>query len=141
MAPNPQSPSVGIDRRTGKMLTGWDHVKQSLDVIFTTSFGERVMREYFGSLVPNLLGRNITPEEIVPYFSAVVSAIEQWEPRFRVTKIVPLEVTRGGLFKFAIDGVYRPRALQGDFTAAGDFRVGGYVDADGRYSRLESEAA
>lgn len=133
MAIDPQSPSVGIDRNTGAMITGWDHVKQSIDVIFTTKFGERVMREWFGSLVPNLLGRNITPEEITPYFAAIVSAIEQWEPRFRVTKIVPLEVTRDGKFRFVLDGVYRPRALQGDFTVVGDLRIGGYVDSDGRY--------
>jgi hypothetical protein len=37
------------------------------------------------SFVPNLLGRLITPEEVVPYFAAITSAIEQWEPRFRVT--------------------------------------------------------
>lgn len=132
MAVDPNSPSVGIDATTGKMLTGWDHVKQSIDVIFTTAFGERVMREWFGSLVPNLLGRNMTPREIVPYFAAIVAAVEQFEPRFRVTKITPLEVTRGGMFRFALDGVYRPRALQGDFTPEGQKRVGGFVSDDGR---------
>ena len=127
MAVDPLSPSVGMDAATGKMLTGWDHVLQSIDTVFTTQFGERVIREWFGSLVPNLLGRNLTVREVLPYFAAIVAAIEQWEPRFRVTKIVPIEVTRGGSFKFEMIGVYRPRALQGDYTAEGQRRVGGYV--------------
>ena len=80
-------PSVGIDAATGDIITGWDHVVQSLRDIFDTRFGTRVMREWYGSFVPNLLGRLITPEEVVPYFAAITSAIEQWEPRFRVTRI------------------------------------------------------
>ena len=32
-------PSTGIDRRTGKVLTGLDHVRQSVEVIFTTPIG------------------------------------------------------------------------------------------------------
>ena len=131
MAVDPLSPSVGMDASTGKMLTGWDHVVQSIDVIFTTQFGERVLREWFGSLVPNLLGRNMTTREILPYFAAIVAAIEQWEPRFRVSKITPLEVTRDGLFRFQMDGTYRPRALQGDYTVDGRKRVGGYVSDAG----------
>lgn len=134
MAVDPLSPSVGMDAETGKMLTGWDHVLQSIDTIFTTAFGERVIREWFGSLVPNLLGKNMTTREILPYFGAICAAIDQFEPRFRVTKITPLEVTRGGHFRFALDGVYRPRALQGDFTPEGNRRVGGRVSDSGRIS-------
>ena len=59
-----QSPSIGLDRNTGGMITGWEHVVQSLQDIFTTSFGERIMREWYGSQVPYLLGRLITPREI-----------------------------------------------------------------------------
>ena len=51
----------GVDRNTGKALVGWAHVEQCLGVIFTTTFGERIMREWFGSLVPVLLGRTVTP--------------------------------------------------------------------------------
>jgi uncharacterized protein len=132
MATDPNSPSVGIDAKTGKMLTGWEHVLQSIDIIFSTSFGERVQREFFGSLVGHLLGKLLTPREVVPYFASIVATVEQFEPRFRVTKITPLEVTREGLFRFALDGVYRPRALQGDFTPEGNRRVGGYISDEGR---------
>ena len=87
MALNLTDPSVGLNAATGGTLTGWNHVVQSLQDIFHTQFGSRVMREWYGSFVPALLGNLITPAEVTPFFAAITSAIEQWEPRFRVTQI------------------------------------------------------
>jgi len=113
------NPSTGLDRNTGGTVTDWARVLQSLSVIFTSRFGERVLREWFGSSVPNLLGQLITPREIVPYFGAICAAIEMWEPRFRVTKIDVLGATRTGKLTLYIDGVYRPLARFGDYRSAG----------------------
>lgn len=126
------SPSVGLDRETGSIITGWDHVVQSLQDIFLTNFGERTMREWYGSNVPVLLGqRNIVPKEIIDYFAELLAPIEQWEPRFRVTQIVPVKVTRDGQFHFYLDGEYRPRATFGDFTVEGSKRVNGALSPNG----------
>ena len=84
----PANPSIGINAASGRTLIGWDHVLQSLSDIFTTGFGERVIREWYGSFVPHLLGRLITPEEVTPFFVAITSAIEQWEPRYRVSVLI-----------------------------------------------------
>ena len=119
------SPSVGLNRWTGGTITDWEHVLQSLEDIFTTRFGERIMREWYGSNVSNLLGRNITPREVTGYFQELLAPIEQWEPRFRVTQIIALKVTRDGQFHFYMDGEYRPRATFGDFTVEGARRVYG----------------
>ena len=94
------NPSVGFNATTGSIRTGWPHVVQSLQDIFTTQFGTRVMREWYGSFVPNLLGRIITPNEVTPWFSAVTSAIEQWEPRYRITRIDVQRATRDGQLHF-----------------------------------------
>jgi len=32
---------TGIDRNTGRLLSGWDHVVQSILTIMTTAYGER----------------------------------------------------------------------------------------------------
>lgn len=118
-----RSPSIDIDRQTGGTITGWAHVVQSLQDIFTTNFGERVMREWYGSMVPRLLGENMNEQTIVGFFSAVATAIEQWEPRYRITRIQPIAVDRLGKFTVEIEGEYRPRALLGDFSAEGARRV------------------
>lgn len=131
MATRYTSPSVGLNAETGGVLEGWPHVVQSLQDIFITRFGSRVMREWYGSFVPNLLGRNITPNEVTPWFAAVTSAIEQWEPRYRVTRIQIVKATRAGELHFFIEGEYRPRATYGDFTVEGARRIDAYANPDG----------
>lgn len=126
----PTDPSVGINAETGGTITGWPHVEQSLRDIFWTRFGERIMREWYGSFVPGLLGQNITSKDVTPFFAAIASAIEQWEPRFRVTELVPTKVTRTGELHIYIAGEFRPRAMFGDFTVEGARRVDFYVGAD-----------
>jgi phage baseplate assembly protein W len=116
--------SVGVNRETGKVLSDWPHVEQSLLTIFSTRIGERVMRRVFGSAVPGSLGKNLTPSTILRFYIAFVVAVELWEPRFRVRKISHPSTSNGaallrqGKFGFSIEGDYRPRALEGDFTVA-----------------------
>lgn len=114
-----EQPSVGLDRLTGGTITGWDHVVQSIEDFFTTSFGERIMREWYGTFVPNLLGKNLSTREVTPFFAAVTSAILTWEPRYRVTQVIILDVTRQGELTYQMIGQYRPRALLNDFTPEG----------------------
>lgn len=139
MADIPNDPSVGIDAATGGTITGWDHVQQSLMDIFWTRFGERVMREWYGSFIPGLLGQNITTQDVTPFFVAVASAIEQWEPRYRVTELVPVKVTRTGELHIFMAGEYRPRAVYGDFTVEGARRVDVFVGADGIRSQSRQD--
>lgn len=120
------APGTGFDRHSGRIIVGWDHVVQSLEVIFTTRFGERVMRRWFGSFVPNLLGQNMVPSTVLKFWTAVCIAIDLWEPRYRVTKIGPFgapEGMRGGSIGFEIVGVYMPRGHLGDPTPERDIRA------------------
>jgi uncharacterized protein len=133
------NPSIGLNRFTGGTVTDWEHVLQSIQDIFTTGFGERIMREWYGSNIPNLLGSNITAREITGYFTEIVAPIEMWEPRFRVTKITALKVTRDGQFHFYLDGEYRPRAVFGDFAPEGARRVYASSTRDGVTKLMRSE--
>ena len=116
-------PSIDFDVVTGGNIGGWEHVLQCIGDFFATSFGERIMREYYGSAVPRFLGENLTTKTVVPFFAAVAAAIEQWEPRFRVTNVTPISVNRDGQLQVEIQGQFRPRALLGDFSVAGARRV------------------
>lgn len=127
----------GIDRETGKPLSGWPHVAQSLGVIFTTRFGDRVMRRWVGSLVPNLLGENMTVPTFVKFFAAVGVALEL-EPRVRLIQVLPLSVSRSGGAEIKIDVEWRPRGHLGDFTPQGRKRVM-IVEQAGRFVTREVE--
>lgn len=111
--------TAGMDRTTGRVLAGWPHVVQSIEVILSTPVGQRIMREWFGSPVPALLGENIAPRTFLRFVHAVVVAVELFEPRFKVRRAAiygTAEAVRMGAVSFALYGDYRPRALQGDFT-------------------------
>lgn len=121
---------VGMSNRTGKILIGWDHVAQSIARLFKTRFHERVLRRWLGSFVPHLLGELATRENVVRYFSAISTAIDLWEPCFRVERVQPCDVQgnitgvqdvmarrlRIGGISFRVEGLYMPRGHLGDFT-------------------------
>ena len=114
--------STGINRYSGKSVSDWDHVTISLHVIFTTMLASRVMRRTFGSVIPGLLGRPLTSRTLMRFFSAIVLAVDAWEPRFRIIRVIypqpqnSPDTLRKGTIAFQVVGVYRPRALQGDLT-------------------------
>lgn len=110
---------ASMNARTGKRLSGWPHVVQSLGILFSTRIGERVMRRWVGSAVPALLGQPLTTNTFVRHFSAIYAAVELYEPRFRIVKVTPLAAGRDGHAALHIEGEYRPRAHKGDFTVEG----------------------
>ena len=115
---------AGVDRQTGRLIDGWPHVVQSIMVIFTTGFGERMLRRWFGSSVPQLLGNSLTEATVVSFFAAIVTSLEvrerdtglPREPRFKITKITPMKLDRSGNLGIEISGIYMPRGHLGDFT-------------------------
>lgn len=115
--------NVDFDRATGETLYGWAAVSQNIREGLLTDFGTRVMREYFGSLVPRALGRNMTQETTLALIASISAHIDVFEPRFKVTRVVPRSLTRLGVLKIEIEGEYRPRALLGDETGVGERRV------------------
>lgn len=115
--------NVDFDRSTGETLYGWAAVSQNIREGLLTDFGARVMREYFGSLVPRALGRNLTQETTLALVASISAHIDVFEPRFKVTRVVPESLTRLGVLKLEIEGEYRPRALLGDESGVGDRRV------------------
>ncbi len=116
--------STGLSRVDGQPLSDFDHVRQSLGVIFTTRLTSRVLARTFGSAIPGLLGQPLTPADLMKFYLAIVIAVELWEPRFVVTSIAYPDASNSpkalgqGRFGVRIAGGYRPNALAGDFTVA-----------------------
>jgi phage baseplate assembly protein W len=124
-------PRNGMDRSTGKLLQGWEHVEQSMEVIYATPFHQRVLRRWVGSFVPSILGDNIVQRVIMRFFWALASALDMWEPDYRIKQVYfmgnslegyspqTMDVTgliRLGHVFFRQEGVYYPRGHLGDFT-------------------------
>ena len=137
---------AGMNRRTGKILIGWDHVVQSIQTIFMTRYHERVLRRWVGSFVPHILGESAVRPVITRFFWAIASCIELWEPNYRVSRVrvetrsslelrgessdreahllTSAEELRAGRLTTALEGVYRPRAHLDDPTPEARRQVG-----------------
>ena len=115
---------AGIDRRTGKPISGWPEVAQSLEVLLTTYVGERVRRRALGFDGDAMQDKPGNAIEITNAFVAIHEAIEPrlvngeqyGEPRFDLVRIVPVRIGPDGVASFELQGLYYPLALQGDFT-------------------------
>jgi phage baseplate assembly protein W len=130
---------AGMDRDTGQLLDGWPHVVQSILLIITTGYGERMLRRWFGSAIPHLLGENLTTLTVVRFFAALIAALEvrevdtglPREPRFKITRITPRCVDRSGELRLDIVGYYMPRGHLGDFTPVDLRTISIAHDSDG----------
>lgn len=125
---------AGINRVTGATIDNYQHALQSVEVILSTRIGSRIMRRQFGGGVAEILGRAVTPPLFALFQQLVATAIDVWEPRFRVRQIAPLgsvEQIRAGEVGIRFEVDYRPRGHIGDFTVERvvsfglNFRAGG----------------
>ena len=115
--------STGINRADGRILSDFEHVRQSVGVVLTTPIGSRVMRREFGSELFDLIDRPMTARVILAVYAAAVMAIARWEPRYAVTGVRVLDASAEGRLSLEFNGTYFPRGHLGDFTPAGDQRI------------------
>lgn len=84
----------GMDRRTGKAISGNAHLAQSLGDLLSTPIGTRVMRRDYGSQLFALIDQPLNPATRLLIFAASALAIRRWEPRLRVKRF-GLQLTDG----------------------------------------------
>lgn len=119
--------SLGIDRGTGEILTGWEHVRQSIWTILTTELGSRVERRDFGVVIEGLIDRPQNEETVVDFVITVAEALEPrefegrflGEPRFQMTDM-QFDLATPGRVELVVSGVYYPNGHLGDFSVSED---------------------
>ena len=82
-----QTRTAGIHRATGQLLTEEAHIAQSVGDILSTPLGSRVMRESYGSLLPELIDHPQTPALELKLMAAAFMAVILWEPRIKPTRM------------------------------------------------------
>ena len=96
---------VGMDRHTGKLVTGIAHLKQSIGDILSTRKGTRRERPEYGSDIPRMVDLPVTRGWISSAQAEAARAIGRWEPRIRVSRVTVASIVDDQV-TFRIQGVY-----------------------------------
>ena len=133
---------IGVNAKTGKVLMGWDHVRQSMERAFATRFHVRTLRRWVGTFVPHILGESAVARIINRFYWAIKWGIDMWEPRYRIQRVRfqgfatkdayspsmvetnGAELLRLGHVIFRNEGIYMPRGHLGDFTPESQRLIG-----------------
>lgn len=120
---NQRKPRQGMNQETGRLMTGIDHLKQSIrDIIRTTLrkvknllIGTRVMRRTYGSRVFDRVDLPQNRLTHIHYIADVADALDKWEPRFNL-KQVKVQASKndqdnGKLF-FTLTGQYLEEEIE-----------------------------
>lgn len=112
-----------MDRITGKRIEGVDHLRQSIADILTTPLGSRLERRTYGSLLPSLIDAPFNAATRLRMYAAIASALMNWEPRLRVTRVSLEPGEQRGQAIVTLEGEYRPTGKAVGLSAALQLRA------------------
>lgn len=75
---------IGMDRHTGKIISGIEHLRQSIEDILGTPLGSRRMRPEYGSKLRRYVDLPVSAGWKSAVQAEVARALGLWEPRLRL---------------------------------------------------------
>ncbi len=78
---------MNMQHNTGELLSGINDIKQCVLDILSTPIGTRIMREDYGSLLPELIDQPLNEEMLLQCYAAIIIALQQFEPRIIINGI------------------------------------------------------
>lgn len=102
---------IGMDRRTGRPLSGLAHLKQSIEDILSTPLGSRRMRPEYGSRLRRMVDLPLTEGWKSAVQAEVAYALGRWEPRIRLQSVKVVAVL-GGSVTLLLRGIYQNNDVQ-----------------------------
>jgi uncharacterized protein len=100
---------AGMDRTTGRWISGWPHTSQSLVDVIGTPLATRTLRRMYGADDDALQDKPQNKAIVTKAVMAVAVPVARWEPRVELRRVVIASASVTWL----------PRALFGDRTPAG----------------------
>ena len=106
-----------VDRRTGAVISEFQHILQSIEMVLSTRIGTRVMRRDFGSRLPELVDSQLDRAGLTALYSAVNEAIATWETRVIVTgSKLNLDDVKSGVYNLTVFLQYNNQSVQAIVT-------------------------
>ncbi len=97
----------GMNANNGRVLSGIDHLKQSIRDILTTPLGSRVMRRNYGSRLFELLDNPSSASLMTDMIAATAEALGKWEHRISVKKVI-INMKTSSNVSIDLIAVYKP---------------------------------
>jgi len=98
-----RQPRFGMSEIDGHVLTGADHLIQSIKNIFTTKKTQRLMLREYG-MTP-YLDDTVTPKRIATIYAEIADLLGKYEPRFKLKKVSLNKDPKNGVFIINFDGL------------------------------------
>ena len=103
---------IGMNRETGKAISGRDHLIQSLQVLLSTPIGSRVMLPEYGSELTEFLDTPITPSTRLRINKTIFNAVARWEPRFNLRQVQSTSRDVDGVLTFTLIGSFEGQDIE-----------------------------
>jgi uncharacterized protein len=105
MTAPPTDHLIDIDRLTGEYVQGWPRIKQSITTILTTRLRTRLMRLWWGSSFIDMQDKPGNEEVLMGGMIAAITAINTYEPEFKVTRVAIDSFGPDGAITITVEGV------------------------------------
>lgn len=100
----------GRSTRTGRRLSGLNHLIQSVGIILLTPIGSRVKRRTFGTRLFELTDWPQNDSTRISIIRTVFDAIDKWEPRLELQQVgiqANKDNRKNGKLNIQLSGIYR----------------------------------
>lgn len=99
---------IGMDRRTGQLISGVEHLRQSIGDLLSTPLGSRRMRPDYGCKLRRYVDLPVNDGWKSAVQAEVARAVGRWEPRLKLQRVHAVSVL-GGSITFELVGQYEGR--------------------------------
>nr|WP_180205501.1 GPW/gp25 family protein [Pseudomonas sp. SbOxS1]NYU05614.1 phage baseplate protein [Pseudomonas sp. SbOxS1] len=107
---------IGMDRRTGQLITGLDRLRQSIEDILTTPIGSRRMLPEYGSKLRRYVDLPVSEGWKSAVQAEVARALGRWEPSLKLERVRVTAVV-GGQISLELTGEYLGNAAVVEVSA------------------------